>query len=320
MRPSLFIMLVSLILSGCVVTGPASQPEISTDHYRVYRGDGTASTLDSLLEAAADRQVLFIGESHNDPVAHYLEAEIYRALWRPELALSLEMFERDVQLILDEYLSSLISDNHLQESGRAWSNYDPDYKNLIEFAREQQGVVIAANAPRRYVNLVGREGIEALMNLSEEALAFLPPLPYADASQAYREKFMALMQMPLMASQEEHSGSEESSEASEQERSEQLLRLERSLQAQGLWDAAMAWSIAAYLRSSEQGAIIHINGSFHSAGGLGIPEHLQDYLPGTSTLLVTIMDSDSFPDFDEENMRNQGDFVIVTDVSLPRSF
>ncbi len=320
MRSFLFMMMASLLLGGCVVSGPVSPPAISMEHYRVYRGDGTASSLNTLLEEAADKQVLFIGESHNDPVAHHLEAEIYRALWRPELALSLEMFERDVQLVLDEYLSGLISDNHLQESGRAWSNYETDYKPLIAFAREQQGTVIAANAPRRYVNLVGREGVEALMNLSDEALAFLPPLPYADASQAYREKFMALMQMPIMASQEEHSGSEESTAESDQERSESLLRLERSLQAQGLWDATMAWSIATYLQSREQGAVIHLNGSFHSAGDMGIPEHLQDYLPGTRTLLVTIIDSDSFPNFEEEDMRNQGDFVIVTDRSLPRSF
>ena len=39
--------------------------------------------------------------------------------------------------------------------------------------------VVAANAPRRYVNLVGREGAAALERLSAEARRHLPPLPYA---------------------------------------------------------------------------------------------------------------------------------------------
>jgi uncharacterized iron-regulated protein len=320
MRSSIFMMLAPLLLSGCVVSGPTSAPVISMEHYRVYRADGTASTLEILLEEALASQVLFIGESHNDPVAHHLQAEIYKALWRPELALSLEMFERDVQLVLDEYLSGLISDSHLLESSRAWSNYESDYKPLIDFARQQEGVVIAANAPRRYINLVGREGAEALMSLPEAALSFLAPLPYAEASMAYREKFMRLMQMPVMAAQQEHSGSEESIEENDSDQSEDLLGLERSLQAQSLWDATMAWSIAAYIEPRTQASVIHINGSFHSAEGIGIPEHLQNYLPGTRTLIVTIIDSYSFPNFEEEDMQNQGDFVIITDATLPRSF
>ena len=49
--------------------------------------------------------------------------------------------------------------------------------------------VIAANAPKRYVDVVSKKGEAGLLALSAEAKSTLPPLPYAGASQAYRERF-----------------------------------------------------------------------------------------------------------------------------------
>ena len=37
--------------------------------------------------------------------------------------------------------------------------------------------VVAANAPRRYVSIVGRQGPDALLALPAQPLAGLPPLP-----------------------------------------------------------------------------------------------------------------------------------------------
>jgi hypothetical protein len=52
----------------------------------------------------------------------------------------------------------------------------------------------------------------------------------------------------------------------------------------------------------------------------GIADHLVRYRPGTSIMVVTMLSDKSFPEFDTEKMRGQGDFVIVTDPKLPRSF
>src|SRR5690606_8678601 len=132
----------------------------------------------------------FLGESHDDAVGHALEARILRATAAPGLALSLEMFETDTQLLLHEYLAGHIDAARLRRDARAWDNYREAYAPLVDFAREQGLAVIAANAPRRYVNLVGRRGAAALQALSPEALAYLPPLPYPPASEAYRDKFL----------------------------------------------------------------------------------------------------------------------------------
>jgi len=94
----------------------------------------------------------------------------------------------------------------------------------------------------------------------------------------------------------------------------------RGLEAQSLWDATMAYSIAEFLMRSPRAQVIHLNGRFHTEKRLGIADHLLRYRPGTSFVVVTMLSAKSFPKFDAKEMTDLGDFVIVTDPSLPRSF
>jgi uncharacterized iron-regulated protein len=246
-------------------------------------------------------EVTFIGEVHNDPVAHYLEEQLLRRTWDLQLALSLEMFERDVQYVLDEYLAGLITEPNLIASGRAWKNYASDYRPLVEFAKEKRMPVIAANAPRRYVNRVGRFGAASLEQIEPEGRRFLPPLPYAKASAAYAARFAHIMQ--------EHQGPGASllSESAE-----------RSLEAQSLWDASMAYSIAEFLTTHPGSRVLQVNGSFHTSQRLGIVEHLLGYRPQTRALVVTVVGDGAFPTFDRATMNGEGDFVVLTDPTLSR--
>lgn len=306
-------ILLTILLTSCTTTVQSrdstsnEQTQINEEHYRIYRADGTPASLTELIAASKAATVTFVGEFHDDPVAHFLEVEILRETWDKNLSLSLEMFETDVQYVLDEYLAGMISESHLIKSGRAWKKYKTDYKPMIEFAKENNIPIIAANAPRRYVNMVGRTGAESLSNLSAQAKQFLPPLPYKTASPAYAKKFNDLM--------EKYSQGAMSGKKPEKKNTRDPAW---QLQAQSLWDASMAYSIAQALGTSSI-RVLHINGGFHSAEHMGILDHLKTYRPNTSTLVITITADDNFPEFNAEEMRNQGDFIIVTDASLPRS-
>ncbi len=48
---------------------------------------------------------VFIGEKHDDPLAHEWELFIWEALAEDGRVLALEMFETDVQDVLDAYLA-----------------------------------------------------------------------------------------------------------------------------------------------------------------------------------------------------------------------
>ncbi len=292
-----------LSLAAILFVQDPKQPAVGEQHYRIYRGDGSAATLDQLVAESRAAVVTFLGESHDDPVAHYLEEQILRRTWDPDLALSLEMFERDVQHVLDEYLAGFITENHLVASSRAWKNYASDYRPLIEFAKEKNMPVVASNAPRRYVDRVSRLGAASLAEIERQGRRFLPPLPYADASADYAAKFARVM--------EQHR--EEGKPASPES-------IARSLQAQSLWDAAMAYSIADFLTTQPGKRVLHVNGTFHTAHHLGIVEHLLRYRPGTSLVVVTILPQRSFPAFDAKGMYGAGTFVVVTDASLPRTY
>lgn len=245
--------------------------------------------LDALCAPSDGPRAVLLGEVHDDAVTHKLQLQVLKHLeehcraQRRRLVLSLEMFETDVQDVLDEYvMHKAIREQDMLMDARPWGNYFEDYRPLVEFCRERHIRVIAANAPRRYVSLVAREGSAALEELTASR-PLLPPLPLPEASAAYRRKFEETMSMPALQSK---TGSCPfigfSSDDMRQVKPEMI-------QAQQLWDHAMAQSVASALTSQDEEAgakdgppplVLHICGAFHCAHGLGIPEALPKYWSG----------------------------------------
>ncbi len=271
--------------------------------YRIYDRSGNPATMDQIIAAAADVNVVFLGENHDDATAHALQLEIFKALVgkysqeRPT-ALSMEMFERDAQVVVNEYLNGLISESHFLLSSRPWKNYATDYKPLVELAKAGKLPVIAANAPRRYINMVSRNGRTALIPLSKDAKEWIAPLPYNQPSEAYSNKFKALMG-PSPEAQ---------------------MGLANILDSQSLWDATMAFSISEFLKKKKNPLVVHLNGAFHTESRLGTAEHLTKYSKKAKFLVVTMRYEDDFTTFDKTKHENIGDFVILTDAKRPRSF
>ena len=96
------------------------------DHFAAFTKTGQyLDTFDQIVQALADAEVVFLGEKHDDPVAHWLEKEILAAVHRArgDVALSLEMFERDVQPVLDGYLRGDYMERHFLDAARPWPRY-----------------------------------------------------------------------------------------------------------------------------------------------------------------------------------------------------
>lgn len=254
----------------------------------IRRADGTPASVSDVATAIAGADVVYLGEEHDDPVAHRLQAEwlalaCAQAGKRP-VALAMEMFERDVQAVLDEYLADTIREKDLLTDARPWPNYASDYRPLVELAKARGIPVIAANAPRRYVSRVGRLGPSGVEGLSAQAKGFLAPGPVPSASAAYAAKFSQ-----AMGDGAGHTAGP------------------GLLAAQVLRDAAMADAIARHLAAHPGALVVMVNGKFHSAGHLGIPEQLKRLRPSARQLVVTMArrggPEDTAPD---------GDFVVLT--------
>ena len=291
-----------LLLFFSFCTYSFGQIPLNSDQFQVFDSKGNASSIDQIITAIGNSDAVFLGEQHDDAVGHAVQFDIFKRAvekYSPKrkVALSLEMFERDTQIVLNEYLNGQITESHFLLSSRPWGNYKTDYRPLVELAKEKHLDAIAANAPRRYVNMVSRGGRSTLNGLSKQAKEWIAPLPYGEPSDVYARKFKALMG--------------DSPEAQ--------VGIDNILASQSLWDATMSNSVAKYLKKNKKALVIQLNGGFHTESRLGTVEHLLKYRPKTRVLVVTIRYEDDFKTFDKTKDIGIGDFVILTDAKQPRS-
>lgn len=308
----LLLLLSTITILNCAAGTTTNIPrpaEVGERHFRIINtSDFSDISMLDLFYNIADADVIVIGEQHNDPVAHHIELEVVKGIarLRGTAAVSMEMFERDIQHIVDEYLRDEISEQFLIKDGRAWDNYETDYKPIIEFAKSNNLPVIAANAPRRYIRIVSSKGIDALDNLNPESLKDLAPLPlrFPDTN-TYRDKFYEQMQKPV--------GDVTTAPHGGQMPESVLMRI---FQAQVLWDATMAYSIGQFYRENPQIPIVHFNGSFHSDHYMGLVGHLKRDYKEMKIITLTVIPTLNFPMIDIKELEGIADFVIVSDKSL----
>jgi uncharacterized iron-regulated protein len=268
-------------------------------HYKIY--DTRLKQIISIDQIVTDMEkadVLFFGEEHNDSAGHYLENLIFQTLHKKfadKISLSLEMFETDGQLVLDEYLAGKIDESRFSKDVRLWSNYK-DYRPMIEYAKENKIPVIAANPPRRYVTMVSRRGMRSLDSLSKDAKKLLPKLPYDTLNGHYREKFMDIMK-----------GRPGSGSAN-------------IYYSQSLWDAGMANSIAAFLKKNKHNKVFHCVGRFHSDEKLGTAAQLQNRKPKLKILNISCFSDPSFNNPDWGKFNSLGDYIIITNPDLKKTY
>jgi uncharacterized iron-regulated protein len=305
-----YFMLCTLFL-GVTLT---SFGQLSEKNYRIYSvKEGKEVTLRQIADDMENYDVLFFGEEHNDSVTHYLEHHMLELLFENyagRVVLSMEMFDRDVQGIMDEYLFDGIREKSFTKDARAWSNYR-DYKPMVEFAKKNKLDVICANAPTRYTNLAGRLGMDALAKLSPGSLRNFAPLPYDTATGAYYEKLMGLMG---------HTATPAKDTSAKPAAPMAAMGGFNMILSQSLWDATMAYSIAEYLHKFKDVKVMQVNGRFHSDEGYAAVAQLKNYDAHLKPLIVSTGSDESFPNINWEQYKNLGDYIIITDPAVPKTY
>jgi uncharacterized iron-regulated protein len=269
--------------------------------YKIFTGEGRKADYGDILKSAKKTDVVFFGELHDNPIAHWMELEITKSLFETkgkDLILSAEMFETDNQLLIDEFLSGIIKETSFESEARLWKNYGTDYKPLMTFAKENGLKFIASNIPRRYAAVVSAGGFEALQNISEAGLKYIAPLPieYDPELACYKD----------MLSMGGSIGGPMGGKVSE-----------NLPKAQAIKDATMAKSIANNWMPGK--LVIHYNGSYHSDRQMGILWHLNKYKPEIKTLTITAVLQDDIEKMNDEN-KGLADFIIVIPTSMTRTY
>jgi uncharacterized iron-regulated protein len=271
--------------------------------------------LDEIASDMSTYNVILFGEEHNDSVSHFLQVkllEVLYARYNNKLALSLEMFDRDVQTVMNEYLLGFIREKNFRKDARVWSNYN-DYRPMVEFCKEKRLDVVCANAPSRYTNLAGRKGQKALESLSKKAKKYIAPLPYDTATGPYLDKLNSFTSHSAPATKD-------TSVKTTTAPPPMMMGNFHFVTAQSLWDATMAYSIAKYFKKNKKKKILHVNGRFHSDEGLAIVTQLKKYNSKIKPLVLSSGSDENFPNIDWNQHKHLGHYIIITDPAVPKTF
>lgn len=283
--------------------------QVTEKNYRIYSVKlAKEVNINDIIEDMKTNDVLFYGEEHNDSVTHYLENKIFESLYQKyssSMTLSMEMFDRDVQPIMNEYLTSEIREKNFKKDARVWSNYR-DYRPMVELCKTNKLDVVCANAAGRYSNLAGRKGQKALMALPLESKKYFAPLPYDTASGKYYDKLMGLSHDP--------------SDTAKKAAPVMGMGGFNLVMAQSLWDATMAYSIAEYLKLHKGKKVFQVNGRFHSDEGFAVATQLKKCNPKIIMLIISSGADNAFPNIDWNKHKHLGDYIIITDPQVPKTY
>ncbi|MBR1689005.1 MAG: ChaN family lipoprotein [Prevotella sp.] len=282
--------LTALLLTLALSVG-AQQPEA----YRLYDAQGRPADYQQMVADLAQQDVVFVGEMHNCAITHWLELRLLHALYAANgnaMAVGMEMFEADNQLIVDEYLDGVITAERFEAEARLWPNYPTDYAPLVDFVREHGLRLLATNVPRRYANTVKNHGIQYLDSLSAAAKQYLPPLPIT--IQANEQATAAFGMMAMMG---------------------RSSNPEWMAQAQALKDATMAWNIA----QCKQPKVLHYNGAYHTDSGEGIITYLRQYKPGVRLKTVYAVKQEDITQLEADYL-GRADYYICVPEDMATSY
>ncbi|HEX2207126.1 MAG TPA: ChaN family lipoprotein [Longimicrobium sp.] len=252
---------------------------------------------DAMADSLARYDVVVVGEQHDDPETHRAEAMLLGAIGRrrARVMVSLEMFERDVQPLLDDYGVGRVPEAEFLARSRPWGNYASDYRPLVETARARRWPVVAANIPRPLASAVARGGMAALDTMPDPRL-FAAERRCAPQGEYFRRFGEA------MGGMQGHGAGADSASAH--------ATLVRFYQAQCIKDETMAESIARAREVWRGWMVVHYTGAFHADYRLGTVERLQRRLPDARIAVVSIVPVPDPAAADPAEVARRGDWVV----------
>lgn len=265
---------IAPVTDTVVVADPPTQSiAITWTPHRVFDAKQNRwSDLEAMAAELVKADVVFFGEQHDDPGTHAMQRALLEALARRRpVILSLEMFERDVQPLVDGYLADQLPEDSLLGAGRPWPRYATDYRPAVEWARFHHWPVIAANIPRPIASAIARSGVTVLDTLGERRA--LAAAQYQCGPGAYFDRFAETMRAHVPGDTD----------------ADKAASLDRYYYSQCLKDETMAESIVRARADHGDALIVHLNGAFHSDYRLGTAERVQRRLPDLRIAVISAL-------------------------------
>jgi uncharacterized iron-regulated protein len=207
--------------------------------------------LGDIVRNVSDKKVLYLGEQHDKYEHHVAQFEAIRELQLKghKIAIGMEMFQRQFQKALDDYIEGRTEEREFLRSSQYFRRWGFDYnlyKDILRFAREQKIPVVALNMRSEIVEKVSKKGIDSL---SEEESRELPE-SMDMTNEDYRERLKEVFDRHKAAGG---------------------MDFANFYQSQIIWDETMAESVDNYLKRNPERQMVVLAGGGHLAFGSGIP-------------------------------------------------
>lgn len=301
----LLIGALLLLTSACAGRPSTTSASGSPAALRVYDSKaGKFVGFSQLIDAASQRDFVFFGEQHDDPATHAAEHAVLAALGerRPRVIVSLEMFERDVQPLLDQYLAGTISEANFLAGSRPWDRYTTDYRPMVELARVHGWPVVASNIPRPLASGVSRRGLATFDTLNARDKRYV-----AREHNCPHDRYFDLFSQ-AMNGHGAGGGPPTGADATAM----QAMTV-RFYEAQCTKDEAMGEAIADAWKAAPKGTLVyHVDGAFHSDYGLGTVERAKRRAPSASSIILTAIPVADLAKADPAEHREKADYVLFT--------
>jgi uncharacterized iron-regulated protein len=238
----------SLIICCLLVFFHASTG-LSHPHILVLES-GREISFSELIADLENARAIFMGELHDHPGHHLAQLAVIQALHQEgrEVAIALEMFQRDDQEALDQWVSGSLSQEELlavfQRNWQWWDLYLP----IFETARDNGIEMLALNIQREITAQVAREGFDSLSPEQIQEIGFVS----CRIDPAY-EQFIRRTMGAVHGHHE--------------------FDFQHFCEAQLVWDTAMAQRLQQYLDENPRKTVVVLAGSGH-AWRYGIPAQL----------------------------------------------
>ncbi len=255
MRPLLLAAALLPLLTACA-GDPAQAGCGQPGEWRAATPAAAPLPAAALIDDMARRQAVLLGEAHDSAEDHRWQLHTLAQLHarQPRLAIGFEMFPRRLQGVLDQWVAGALTEREFLERAEweaVWGFAARDYLPLFHFARMHRLPMLALNVERELTDAVGRQGWDAVPESRREGVS----RPAAPAPEYRRE---------LRAVFDHHP-----------EKDKDPLAFARFVEAQTLWDRAMAEGIAAHLRGRPDALVVAILGAGHVRHGHGVAHQLK---------------------------------------------
>lgn len=217
--------------------------------------DETITPFHVMAEDVSSARAIFIGEIHNNAHHHKSQLDVIQVLHERGLSLSigLEMFKKEDQEKIDQWVSGGMEEkDFIQIFHKNWGFEWEFYRDIFLYARDHKIAMIGLNVPHQITRKVGRNGFQSL---TKEERTQLPPGVTCDVDRRYMDHLVKIFRLKG--------------------------RTHRSFvnfcEAQVLWDQAMAYYLAQYLKTNPDKAVVVLTGSVH-AWKYGIPRQLERFV------------------------------------------